>query len=85
MVPVERTEVLAVVRRLAAELLDAAPDDITDATHFVDDLAVDSLALVEYAMALEDALKVRLPEDELTDVTTVGQLVDLLAAKRAVA
>ena len=85
MVDVERSEVLAVVRRLAAELLDAAPDAITDETHFVDDLAVDSLALVEYAMALEDALDVRLPEDELTEVTTVGQLVDLLTAKRAVA
>jgi acyl carrier protein len=82
---VQRDEVLAVVRRVAAELLDADPASLTDATHFVDDLAVDSLALVEYAMALEDALAVRLSEDELTDVRTVGQLVDLLAAKRAAA
>ncbi|MCA1711989.1 MAG: acyl carrier protein [Actinobacteria bacterium] len=81
----QRAEVLDVVRQLAGELLDAAPASVTDATHFVDDLAVDSLALVEYAMALEDALSVRLSEDELSDVQTVGQLVDLLTSKRAAA
>lgn len=80
-----RAEVLEVVRRVAGELLDVAPDTINDSTHFVDDLAVDSLALVEYAMALEDTLALRLSEDELTEVRTVGQLVDLLTAKRAVA
>lgn len=80
-----RTEVFDVVRRIASELLDAAPASLTDDTHFVDDLAVDSLALVEYAMALEDALSVRLSEDELNPVRTVGQLVDLLTAKRAAA
>lgn len=82
---VQRQEVFDVVRRLAAELLDASPAAVTDATHFVDDLAVDSLALVEYAMALEDALSVRVSEDELSDVQTVGQLVDLLTRKRAAA
>ncbi len=79
-----RAEVFDVVRRIASELLDAPPARLTDDTHFVDDLAVDSLALVEYAMALEDALSVRLSEDELAPVRTVGQLVDLLTAKRAV-
>ena len=81
----QREEVLAVVRRVATELLDADPEALTDETHFVDDLAVDSLALIEYAMAIEDALSVRLPEDELVEVQTVGQLVDLLATKQAVA
>lgn len=82
---VQRPEILVVVRQVAGELLDVAPASLTDDTHFVDDLAVDSLALVEYAMALEDALSVRLSEDELSDVVTVGQLVDLLARKRAAA
>lgn len=82
---VQRPEILVVVRQVAGELLDVLPESLTDDTHFVDDLAVDSLALVEYAMALEDALSVRLSEDELAGVVTVGQLVDLLARKRAAA
>ncbi len=79
---VQRAEVLDVVRTTAAELLDVDPATLQDATRFVEDLAVDSLALVEYAMALEDAMDVHLGEEELADLTTVGQLVDLLVRKR---
>ena len=75
----QRAEVLDVVRSVAQRLLDVEPAQVQEATSFVDDLAVDSLALVEYAMALEDELHVRLAEDDLAQTRTVGQLVDLLA------
>ena len=75
----QRTEVLEVVRSVAQRLLDVEPAQVQESTSFVDDLAVDSLALVEYAMALEDELHVRLAEDDLAQTHTVGQLVDLLA------
>ena len=77
----QRDEVLAVVRAVAQRLLDVDPEQVQDTTSFVDDLAVDSLALVEYAMALEDELHVRLSEDELAETRTVGQLLDLLVAR----
>jgi acyl carrier protein len=79
----ERAEVLDVVRQMAHRLLDADPAQVQEQTSFVDDLAVDSLALVEYAMALEDELHVRLSEDELAETKTVGQLVDLLTLRTA--
>jgi acyl carrier protein len=78
---VQRAEVLEVVREVARRLLDVDPSRVQEATSFVDDLAVDSLALVEYAMALEDELQVRLSEDELAQTRTVGQLLDLLVAR----
>lgn len=78
-----REEVLSVVRAVAQRLLDVEPDQVHESTSFVDDLAVDSLALVEYAMALEDELQVRLAEDDLAETRTVGQLVDLLSARVA--
>lgn len=74
----QRAEVLEVVRSVAHRLLDVEPQRVQEETTFVDDLAVDSLALVEYAMALEDELHVRLAEDELAEAKTVGQLLDLL-------
>jgi acyl carrier protein len=79
----QRDEVLAVVREVAKRLLDVDPASVAETTSFVDDLAVDSLALVEYAMALEDELHVRLTEDDLAATSTVGQLVDLLSARVA--
>jgi acyl carrier protein len=79
----QRDEVLAVVRAVAQRLLDADPAQVQESTSFVDDLAVDSLALVEYAMALEDELHVRLAEEDLAETRTVGQLVDLLSDRVA--
>ena len=78
---VQRSELLDVVRSVAERLLDVPADALQEGTSFVDDLAVDSLALVEYAMALEDELHVRLAEDELAETRTVGQLLDLLSAR----
>jgi acyl carrier protein len=80
---VQRTEVLEVVRSVAERLLDVPGDALQEQTSFADDLAVDSLALVEYAMALEDELHVRLSDDDLAGTTTVGQLLDLLTPRLA--
>lgn len=81
---VTREQVLDVVRDVARRLLDVEPAELQESTRFVDDLAVDSLALVEYAMALEDELHLRISEDELAETRTVGQLLDLLTARVAV-
>ena len=77
----QRSELLDVVRSVAERLLEVAPEQVQEETSFVDDLAVDSLALVEYTMALEDELHVRLGEDELAGTKTVGQLLDLLVER----
>ena len=44
---------------------------------------MDSLALVEWAMVLEDALHVELGEDDTGRVRTIGDMVDLLLQKGA--
>lgn len=76
----ERSAVFDVVRSTAVDLLDLEADQLADDVTFKD-LSVDSLALVEYCMALEDALSVSLPEDEVAQTATVGQFVDLVTSK----
>lgn len=68
---------LAQVRAEAVALLDAAPG-LAEQTRFEDDLGLDSLALVEWTLALEDRFDIELPEEEVTVVPTVGELVDLI-------
>ena len=80
---VTRSDVLGVISGLAVQLLDLAPSQVDEDAAFVDDLGVDSLALIEFVMAIEDALEISLPEDELADVTRFGSLVDLAAQKLA--
>ena len=81
----ERAEVMQVVRERAVEMLEVEAEAVQDDKSFVDDLQVDSLSLVEFTMELEDVLGVELPEDELTGLTTIGGLVDLITGKLAAA
>ena len=50
-------------------------------TSFKDDLGADSLDLFELVMALEDEYNVEIPAEELTDLTTVGAVIDYLKNK----
>jgi acyl carrier protein len=77
----ERAAVLQILREKAVELLELTAEQIQEDVSFKEDLHVDSLALVEYTMALEDDLDISLPEDEVVELTSVGQFVDLIVAK----
>jgi acyl carrier protein len=46
-----------------------------------DDLDIDSLDLVEVAMTLEDAFGFKMAEDELDNITTVGDIVSVIEAR----
>jgi acyl carrier protein len=74
----ERTEVLQLLRDKAEALLGLAPDDVQEDRTFVGDLGVESLALIEYVMDIEDALGIELPEEQVTDAPTVGAFLDLV-------
>ena len=54
---------------------------ITPETSFKDDLGADSLDLFELVMALEDEYNVEIPAEELTDLNTVGDVIDYLKNK----
>ncbi len=78
-----RDEVRRLVVDRAVELLEVDPSLLGDADPF-DALGVDSLALVEYALALEEVFDVEIPEEEVAELHTVGALVDALVDKTAV-
>ena len=77
----ERAEVLQVLRDKAVEMLEVEAEQVQEDKSFVADLEVDSLSLVEFTMELEDTFGIELPEDELTDVKTIGAFVDVILAK----
>lgn len=79
----DRTEIVERMRTKAVELLDVTAEAFVETASLKDDLEVDSLDIVEYVMALEDEFAVELPEDELEGAKTIGDLVDVVAAKTA--
>lgn len=66
------------LRALSADLLSLSAGDLVPAARLVDDLGLDSLAAIEWGMAVEDEFGVLLPEDVWTGTETYGQVQDLL-------
>jgi acyl carrier protein len=50
------------------------PDDVSD-TSTLEDLDMDSLDVVEIMQAIEDDLGIRVPDEDLEDLTTIGDAV----------
>ena len=69
------------MRKMIAEQLTCDENEITADTSFKDDLGADSLDLFELVMALEDEYNVEIPAEELTDLNTVGDVIDYLKNK----
>lgn len=70
------------IKGLVAENLNVKAEDITEATKFVDDLGADSLDLVELVMAFEEEFEVSIPEDEVANLVTVGDVVKYVEANK---
>jgi acyl carrier protein len=78
-----RSDALAELRKAAVDVLQVSADAVTEDASFADDLEADSLDLVELVMSLEDSLDVKIEEDDLGDVKTVKDAVDLILAAAA--
>ena len=63
--------------RISAALQEVVgrPVAITDQTDIVNDLGLDSLAVMNFVMALEDEYDISMPLDRMAEVQTVGDLV----------
>jgi acyl carrier protein len=80
---VTREEILQTLTDVAVEVLGVDAGQVTEEARFKDDLDADSLDLVEVVMALEEKLDIAIPEEDLADIGTVGQAVDVVLARVA--
>ena len=77
----ERTEIESKFTELLVSELGLDAEKINPAARFEEDLEVDSLGVVELLMALEDEFDVTIPDEEAENLTTVGEAIELVAAK----
>ena len=71
-------EIRSGLASILEEVADVSPDDVSDDKSFTDDLDVDSLSMVEVAMAAEEKWGVKIPDDELPKLKTVGDAVSYI-------
>ena len=77
----ETNEVFEKVKGLFVEDLGIDESKVTMDAKLEEDLEIDSLGLVEVVMAFEDEFGIEIDDEELADVSTVGQAVNLLHSK----
>jgi acyl carrier protein len=76
-----RTDLAEIVNEVAG----IPAEDVQLDKSFTDDLDVDSLSMVEVVVAAEEKFSVRIPDDAVKDLKTVGDAVSYIEKAQAAA
>ncbi len=69
------------LREMISKQMDIPADSITMNSRLVEDIKADSLDVVELIMDIEQEYGLQIPEEELPNVHTVGDVLDVLNKK----
>jgi acyl carrier protein len=78
-------EIRAELAEIVNEVTGIPADDVQLEKSFTDDLDVDSLSMVEVVVAAEETFSVRIPDDAVKDLKTVGDAVSYIEKAQAAA
>jgi acyl carrier protein len=73
------TDVLTGLAEVLEEVSGVSADKVTREASFENDLEVDSLTMVEVVVACEERFGVRIPDEALENLKTVGDAIDYIA------
>jgi acyl carrier protein len=68
------------VKDIICAQLEVSPEQVKPSASFVDDFKADSLAVVELVLALEEAFKIEIPEEDIEQIKTVQDAVNYIKA-----
>lgn len=71
-------EILKGLGEIVDEIAGVPAADVTPEKSFVDDLDIDSLAMVEIAVAAQDKFGVEIPDEQLKDLKTVQDVITFI-------
>lgn len=69
------------VKEMLCEQLDVEEDKVTQEASIVDDLGADSLDVVDLIMSLEEEFDVEVPDEDVENMKTVGDIVKYIESK----
>ncbi len=75
---ITQMDVLTGLAEVLEEVSGVTPDKVTLEATFDNDLEVDSLTMVEVVVACEERFDVRIPDEALENLKTVGDAVDYI-------
>lgn len=72
--------ILEKVKVILAEQFDIDESELTNDTDLQEDLGADSLDVVDLLMSIEDEFEIEIPDEEIENIRTVGELVSYIEA-----
>jgi acyl carrier protein len=75
----DTAEVKGIIRELVAEIaedMDVDEEKITDTAHLVEDLELDSMALLEVLASMEKKFDISIPESEFPNLTSIDKCTE---------
>ncbi len=73
-----QSEVLAGLKEIVEEVAGIPAASIEMDKNFTNDLDVDSLSMVEVVVAAEERFGVKIPDDQVSELATVGDAVNFI-------
>ncbi len=67
------------VKNMVAERMDVDESQITDETHFVNDLQADSLDMAELVIDLEEEFGLEISDEQAQEIETVGEAIKFIS------
>jgi acyl carrier protein len=71
-------QVLAGLAELINDETGISPDQVTLEKSFTDDLDIDSISMMTIVVNAEEKFDVKIPDDEVKNLTTVGEAVSFI-------
>jgi acyl carrier protein len=75
-----REEIVAGLAEILEEVAGVKPADVSEEKSFTEDLDVDSLSMVEVVVAAEERFGVKIPDDQVQNLKTVGDAVSYITS-----
>ncbi|MDD6269248.1 MAG: acyl carrier protein [Oscillospiraceae bacterium] len=66
------------IKELIVDQLDVEEDKVTMDANIQDDLGADSLDIVDLVMSVEDAFEVKIEDEDVENIKTVGDIVNYI-------
>lgn len=66
------------VKKIICEQFELDEDRVTPESNLISDLGADSLDVIDLAMSIEDEFDLEVPDDEIDNIKTVGDIVKFI-------
>lgn len=80
-----QTEIYSKVTAVIVECLGLEPEEVKPESRFMNDLGSDSIMLAEIIMKIEDEFDLRITDEEVNSIRTVGDAVDYITSHQVAA